>query len=192
MQLCNLTKSKFFQVGQLKQCRGDRAIENVINCIHERNEIHQQPSEDKYSKNITAKSFQVQLTKINQLQLGSCTNFGGDLPRELVCSQPFRSIPYPTTPCLCKTRKWTKKWIQLALDIIINDWINSRKSNTFNAFALPISEAYLDSTPRVWVIQTDSVAMYRLIYCHLKNWSTKSVKVPEKEYQHINWMTTLT
>jgi len=104
-------------------------------------------------------------------------------------SDPFHIQP---PPVCAKRENERKKWIQLALDIIINDWINSRKSNTFNAFALPISEAYLDSTPRVWVIQTDSVAMYRLIYCHLKNWSTKSVKVPEKEYQHINWMTTLT
>ena len=36
-------------------------------------------------------------------------------------------------------REKKKKLID-AMDIIINDWINSRKSNTFNAFALPISD----------------------------------------------------
>jgi len=133
---------------QLKQFRGDRATENVPICIHERNEIHQQLSEDKYSKTLQQIHFKCNSQKLISSRLEAVPISEGICPVNWFhFHSPFHHSPTPFQPesiYLCKTRKWTKKLI-LALDVINNHCIDSRKSNTVNAFALPISEGNIPS-----------------------------------------------
>jgi len=52
----------------------------------------------------------------------------------------FFSIQIRSNQYLLVQKEQKKKKLIFAMDIIHNDCLNSRKSNTVNAFALPISE----------------------------------------------------
>jgi len=105
MQLCNLTKNNFFQVGQLKQFRGDCATEIVPICIHERNEIHQQISQDKYSKSLQQSHFKCNLQKLISSKLKAAPISEGICPVNWFVSSSHQFV----LPPICAKRENERK-----------------------------------------------------------------------------------